>query len=82
MLSLFTISYVQAVVVMSLDLLFKKNNTFFYGEHSKFPESTEDIQSRLCGLVAWENSKMFFQTPDPVGFQFSPGGQRLFGGLE
>lgn len=33
MLSLFTISYVQAVVVMPLDLLFKKKNTFFFMEN-------------------------------------------------
>lgn len=82
MFSLFTISYVQAVVVMSLDLLFKKTKFFFYGGHSIFPESTADIQSKLCRLVAWENSRMFFQTPNPVGFQFSPGGKRLFGELE
>lgn len=71
MLSLFTISYVPAAAIMPLDLLFKKIY-IFYGEHSRFLESTADSQSRLCELVAWENSRMFFQTPDPVGFQSSP----------
>lgn len=60
MLSLFTILYVQAVVITPLDLLFK-NIFFFYGEHSRFLESTVNSQIRLCELVAWKTLECFFK---------------------